>query len=60
MADGPGAEQGAAQLAKPPRASTRAEERQRQKNFFAPGGQHNPLKRPDPDKEIQGNPSFFL
>jgi hypothetical protein len=25
-----------------------------------PGGQHNPLKRPDPDKRIQGIPSPFL
>ena len=31
-----------------------------QKNFFAPGGQHNPLKRLNPDKEIQENPSLFL
>jgi hypothetical protein len=30
------------------------------KNFFAPGGQRNPLKRLDPDKEIKGNPSPFL
>ena len=30
------------------------------KDFFAPGGRCNPLKRLKTDKEIQGNPSLFL
>ena len=32
----------------------------REQIFFAPGGRRNPLKRLNPDKEIQGNPSLFL
>jgi hypothetical protein len=31
--------------------------RQERKN--APGGRRNPLKKLDPDKRIQGNPSLF-
>jgi hypothetical protein len=30
-----------------------------EKTFSAPGGQRNPLKRLDSDKEIQGNQSLF-
>jgi hypothetical protein len=30
------------------------------KTFLAPGGQRNPLKRLNSDKEMQGNPSLFL
>jgi hypothetical protein len=29
----------------------------REQRFFAPGGRRNPLKRLNPDKEIQGKPS---
>jgi hypothetical protein len=36
---------------------------QRERNaesIFSPGGQRNPLKKLDSDKEIKGNQSFFL
>jgi hypothetical protein len=31
-----------------------------EKDFFAPGGQRNPLKRLKTDKGIQGKPGVFL
>jgi hypothetical protein len=34
-------------------------EQSSKKRFFCPGGQRNALKRLNPDKGIQGNPSFF-
>src|ERR1700683_1266672 len=39
--------------------ATAGEER-REKGFFCPRGQPNPLKRLISDKEIQGKPSLFL
>jgi hypothetical protein len=35
-------------------------EERSEKKIFWPGGRRNRLKRLNPDKEIQDNPSFFL